>query len=128
MSISGAGIVDYVDCLSTNPTCSGTGASLSGYLSSLSSNTVSSSGAGLTGHVDALMSNTAIAGTGTSPAAIGASGNFMQNVYSQIMDLSPKEVEDVGGKIEKSGDDVSFAATGAKGSNVFSMSFVKQGK
>lgn len=109
VSVSGAGLVNHVDTLTSN-SASGTGAAMSGYLSALGSNAIAS-GAGFTGYTDALQTTSTISGSSGSSAV----ASFLQNVYSQIMAL-PADAKTV------SGSSVSFSAS----SGNMAMSFTKQ--
>jgi len=120
-SVSGPGLLTHVDTLTTNAAPTGTGASLIGYLSALPNNVERQAGAGITTHVDALASNTAIAGSGVV-AATGPSGGFLDKVFQMLIQLSPSDVAATGGQLNKSGNDVVFAA----GSGNMAMTFIKK--
>jgi hypothetical protein len=128
-SIHGAGLTTHVDTLATNGAPTGSGAAFTGYLGALPPNAAAISGPGIGSFTDILLSNTSISAVG-APVAAGiaaaapaaaATGDFLQNVYNQLMALSPADVASAGGTITQTGNGIAFAA--ASGSA--SMSFVK---
>jgi len=117
-AVSGPGLFTHLDSLRTAAAVSGPG--LFNHLDSLRT-AAAVSGPGLTTHVDALASTTAIVGSGVV-AATGPSGGFLDKVFQMLIQLSPSDVAASGGQLNKSGNDVVFAA----GSGNMAMTFIKK--
>lgn len=128
-STSGSGVPSHVDLLAVGSPVSGGG--VPSYTELLASNSATTSGPGIGSYTDALgvpVPTGEVAAPGIpATSKVSTPATFLGGIYDMILGLDPDEVKGVGGRLDKAGDDLTFAVGGSTDDESYAMSFIRRG-
>lgn len=125
---SGGGVSTHTDLLSIGAQTSGAG--IASYTGALGTNPATTTGPGIGAYTDSLGVKSAAGippSTGAGIPSKGGSSTFLGGIYNMIMDLDPEEVNGAGGRLDKDGDDLTFAVGDSNEDEAIAMSFIRRG-
>ena len=125
---SGGGVSTHTDLLSIGAQTSGAG--IASYTGALGTNPATTTGPGIGAYTDSLGVKSAAGippSTGAGIPSKSGSSTFLGGIYNMIMDLDPEEVNGAGGRLDKDGDDLTFAVGDSNEDEAIAMSFIRRG-